>query len=210
MTEEQWFAWGDPGTFLRTLYSGSSLKANKAFNERRLRLFAVACCRRCNVGRPSDLLEQAIGLAEAWADTRSASIHEHLKTTRLSLDNDERLVRDTQTMLARIVLRKHALTAANQSAAYAGRVGIRVGAYFRDIVGDPFRPVTFSPQWRTSTAVAIARGMYESRDFSAMPILADVLQDAGCEADAILTHCRDRDQVHVRGCWVVDLVLGKA
>jgi hypothetical protein len=79
----------------------------------------------------------------------------------------------------------------------------------RDIVGNPFRPVTFSPRWRTSTAVAIARGMYESRDFGAMPILADALQDAGCEAEAILTHCRDAQQVHVRGCWVVDLVLGK-
>ncbi|VTU01878.1 Uncharacterized protein (Fragment) OS=uncultured bacterium PE=4 SV=1 [Gemmataceae bacterium] len=63
--------------------------------------------------------------------------------------------------------------------------------------------------WRTSTAVAIAQGMYESRNFAAMPILADALQDAGCEAEAILTHCRDPEQVHVRGCWVVDLVLGK-
>ena len=51
--------------------------------------------------------------------------------------------------------------------------------------------------------------MYESREFSAMPILADALQDAGCEDDAILTHCRDPKQIHVRGCWVVDLVLGK-
>lgn len=210
MTEEQWFAWDDPGTFLRTLYSSSSLRANKVFNERRLRLFAVACCRRCNEGRPSDLLEQATSLAEAWADTRSTSIHEQLKATRLSLGQEERLVRDTQTVLARIVLRKHALTAANQSASYAGRIGTRVGAYFRDIVGSPFRPVTFSPHWRTSTAVAIARGMYEARDFSAMPILADALQDAGCEEEAVLTHCRDPHQVHVRGCWVIDGVLGKA
>jgi hypothetical protein len=79
----------------------------------------------------------------------------------------------------------------------------------RDIVGNPFRPVTFKPEWRTSTAVAIARGMYESRDFSAMPILADALQDAGCENEDVLNHCRDEAQVHVRGCWVVDLVLGK-
>ena len=49
----------------------------------------------------------------------------------------------------------------------------------RDIFGNPFRPVTFSPQWRTDTALTLARQMYESRDFSAMPILADALQDAG-------------------------------
>jgi hypothetical protein len=80
----------------------------------------------------------------------------------------------------------------------------------RDIFGNPFRPVTFSPAWRTDTAVSLARGMYESRDFGAMPILADALQDAGCDNDEVLNHCRDAKQVHVRGCWVVDLVLGKA
>ncbi|MBA4187655.1 MAG: hypothetical protein C0467_06505 [Planctomycetaceae bacterium] len=79
-----------------------------------------------------------------------------------------------------------------------------------DIFGNPFRPVAFVPEWRTSTAVAIAQGMYESRDFSAMPILADSLQDAGCENDDVLNHCRDPQQVHVRGCWVVDGVLGKS
>jgi hypothetical protein len=51
--------------------------------------------------------------------------------------------------------------------------------------------------------------MYESRNFAAMPILADALQDAGCDAEAILAHCRESQQAHVRGCWVVDLVLGK-
>src|SRR5262249_40161297 len=78
----------------------------------------------------------------------------------------------------------------------------------RDVFGNPFRPVTFSPDWRTSTAVAIARGMYGSRDFSAMRILADALQDAGCDNDEVLDHCRGEGP-HVRGCWVVDLVLGK-
>jgi hypothetical protein len=79
----------------------------------------------------------------------------------------------------------------------------------RDVVGNPFCPVTFDPAWSTSTVVAIAKGMYDSRDFSAMPILADALQDAGCENEDVLTHCRDEQHPHVRGCWVVDLVLGK-
>jgi len=57
--------------------------------------------------------------------------------------------------------------------------------------------------------VSLARTMYEAREFGAMPILADALQDAGCDNDDILSHCRDANQVHVRGCWVVDLVLGK-
>jgi hypothetical protein len=78
----------------------------------------------------------------------------------------------------------------------------------RDIFGNPFRPAAFSPAWRTDTAVALAAQMYESRDFSAMPILADALQDARCDNEDVLNHCRGEGP-HVRGCWVVDLVLGK-
>ena len=80
----------------------------------------------------------------------------------------------------------------------------------RDVFGNPFRPATFDPARRTSTAVALAAQMYESRDFGAMPILADALQDAGCTSDDILSHCRDPHATHVRGCWVVELVLGKS
>ncbi|MCE9564442.1 MAG: hypothetical protein K8U57_20585 [Planctomycetes bacterium] len=79
---------------------------------------------------------------------------------------------------------------------------------FSDIFGNPFSSMAFAPQWRTSTATAIAQQMYDSRDFSAMPILADALQDAGCDSADILDHCRG-DGPHVRGCWVVDQVLGK-
>jgi hypothetical protein len=80
----------------------------------------------------------------------------------------------------------------------------------RDIFGPkPLKPLTLNPACRTDTAVSLARGMYDSREFGAMPILADALQDAGCEDEQVLTHCRDAHQVHVRGCWVCDLVLGK-
>ena len=78
----------------------------------------------------------------------------------------------------------------------------------RDIFGNPFRKVKFNKKWRTDTAIALARQMYESRDFGAMPILADALQDAGCDNEGVLNHCRGPGP-HVRGCWVVDLVLGK-
>jgi hypothetical protein len=75
-------------------------------------------------------------------------------------------------------------------------------------VGNPFRPVTLNLSWLTSDVLALARQVYDSRDFSPMPVLADALQDAGCEEEAVLSHCRG-DLVHVRGCWVVDLLLGK-
>ena len=79
----------------------------------------------------------------------------------------------------------------------------------REVTGNPFRSVVFAPEWRTDTAVALARQMYEARDFSAMPILADALQDAGCDNEDVLNHCRGASAAHVRGCWVVDGVLGK-
>ena len=78
----------------------------------------------------------------------------------------------------------------------------------RDIFGNPFSWPAVDSVWFTSTAVALARQMYESRDFSAMPILADALQDAGCDNPDILDHCRGPGP-HVRGCFVVDLVLKK-
>lgn len=77
----------------------------------------------------------------------------------------------------------------------------------RDIF-NPFRPVVFAPQWRTSTVEVIAAGAYESQDFSALPVLADALEEAGCSEALILEHCRCGNP-HVRGCWVVDLMLGK-
>ena len=77
-----------------------------------------------------------------------------------------------------------------------------------DLVGNPFQPIAFDPAWRTSTVLTLARTMLDTGDFSAMPILADALQDAGCEDKSVLTHCRG-DGPHFRGCWVVDGILDR-
>jgi hypothetical protein len=90
-----------------------------------------------------------------------------------------------------------------ETAEEAAHVGL-----VRDVFGNPFRPVTFDTSWLTSTVTTLASQIYDSRDFTAMPILADALQDAGCNSDDILNHCRQPGE-HVRGCWVVDLILGK-
>ena len=78
----------------------------------------------------------------------------------------------------------------------------------RCIFGSPFSRPRFEPWWRTETVVDLARKMYEDRDFAVMPILTDALEEAGCENVGILGHCREPG-VHVRGCWVVDLVLDR-
>jgi hypothetical protein len=79
----------------------------------------------------------------------------------------------------------------------------------RDTFGNPFRPALFESAWRTEAVVGLARGMYESRDFAPMPVLADALEDAGCAEEGVLAHCRGRGP-HARGCFLVDVVLGKS
>jgi hypothetical protein len=76
----------------------------------------------------------------------------------------------------------------------------------REVYGNPYRRLLFNPAWRTATVTTLARQMYDGRDFGAMPILADALQDAGCDSEEVLNHCRAGGE-HVRGCWVVDTVL---
>ncbi|MBX9584052.1 MAG: hypothetical protein K2X87_27445 [Gemmataceae bacterium] len=81
-------------------------------------------------------------------------------------------------------------------------------ALLRDGIGNPFRPVAIDPDWLTSTVVALAAGIYADRAFDRPPVLADALEDAGCGHADILAHCRG-DGPHARGCWVVDMILGK-
>ena len=75
-----------------------------------------------------------------------------------------------------------------------------------EILGNPFQPITFDPAWRTPTAKGIAEKMYDANDFAGMPVLADALEDAGCDVPQILVHCREVRN-HIRGCFVVEGVL---
>jgi len=79
---------------------------------------------------------------------------------------------------------------------------------FRCVCGNPFRPATLDPKLLTSTARSLAEGIDAERAFDRLPILADALQDAGCEDLELLGHCRGPGP-HGRGCWAVDRVLGR-
>ena len=83
-----------------------------------------------------------------------------------------------------------------------------------DIFGNPFCPVAIDPVWLTPTVTSLARTIYYDRilpvgtlDHSLFGVLADALGEAGCDNQEILNHCRQKE--HVRGCWVIDLVLAK-
>jgi|GEM_PF-654168 len=76
----------------------------------------------------------------------------------------------------------------------------------REVLGNPFHAVKCDPRWRTPATIALARDIYDTHAFSRMPALGQALVDVGCIHERILTHCR-RTTGHVRGCWVLDLVL---
>jgi hypothetical protein len=78
----------------------------------------------------------------------------------------------------------------------------------RDIAGNPFRVAAFDRTWRTDRVIALGRHIYEDLAFDSLPLLGDALEEAGCTDADILHHCREPGE-HVRGCWVVDLILSK-
>jgi hypothetical protein len=89
----------------------------------------------------------------------------------------------------------------------------------REIVGNPFRAISLDPAWlawNDHGIVKLAEAIYQERAFptgfldnARLAILADALEEAGCANPDILKHCREQGGVHVRGCWVIDLLLGK-
>ncbi len=216
MTEAEWLACDDPGKMLELI--------RRKVSERKLRLFAAACFGRLVRVLPDPRQRSAIEVLEAWAEgtTTRLAITEALRNTRVACLEFPSLIGiqdpppgDDLHFVGLMLYREfasskpavHAMTAPS-GLADGVMEQVRQSELLRDVFGNPFRSVTFSPEWRTETAVLLASQMYESRDFGAMPILADALQDAGCDNDDILNHCRGNGP-HVRGCWVVDLVLGK-
>jgi hypothetical protein len=199
VTEKEWLRWNFTQSMVRYV-SGSS--------PRKLRLFACHCCRRVWAGL-SNANRAAVETAENFADGLASPVE--LEAVQLLLGESGEVggvgwyVSGSKAFqAAQAAIRDASQLAESPTAEVAAHAQL-----LRDIFGNPFRWETFAREWRTDTAVTLARQMYESREFSAMPILADALQDAGCDNEDILTHCRDANLVHVRGCWVVDRVLGK-
>jgi hypothetical protein len=85
-------------------------------------------------------------------------------------------------------------------------------ALLRCVFGNPFRPARIDPfwlRWRGGLVASMAQRMYEARDFADLPVLADALEEAGCDNEEVLVHLHKQGAVHVRGCFVLDLLLNK-
>lgn len=221
MTEAEWLAMVNPGTpaGYRELRKFIDY-AEKQDWKRKLRLFACGCTRHFWHLLPEGAARDAVVVTERWVD-HEASRREWRTAYKLAKQafraNCEATARKPEETEA---IRLAMWAASDRLSAACSQTGFPVeplrdnsnyeyqARVFRDLFGNPFRPVTADPLWLTSTVVALASEMYESRDFRPMPILADALQDAGCDNDNILNHCRGPGP-HVRGCWVVDAVLRK-
>jgi hypothetical protein len=233
MTEAEWLACDDPTDMLDfiALTAGEGERQTRSVR-RRERLFGVACCRRI-WPLIADGVRGCVEVAERFADGRAKddelrAAKETVLARWLESGGTNAATRACEWVCGEVVDARHfrppVIRAAVQPRLEArgwapgqdlteaddALIEVEKAAHLHlvhDIFGNPFRPVAFDPVWRTPTAVSLARQMYESRDFGAMPILADALQDAGCDSADILAHCRGPGP-HVRGCWVVDLVLG--
>jgi hypothetical protein len=211
MTEEEWFGLTDADRAFQQL--------GRALSDRRGRLMSCAFVRLVWDSLTDERSRRAVEVAELFAD---GVVSEYERIVAESKARDVEKGWSSQSGPQHLYFRAIAakmtvIRTANASTVCRFVSGFtherntlqaEIAKLLRDTVGNPFRPTPFSPSWRTDTAVLLASQMYESRDFSAMPILADALQDAGCENADILEHCRGEGP-HVRGCWVVDLVLGK-
>ena len=198
MTEREWLNGLDPLTMLAFLQ-----RAEKP-SERKLRLFAVACSRRI-WSRIDDLSRAAVEVAEDFADGLASP--EQLRAARLACKSaGDNASWYSAVSNATIAARNAALSA---QPAFDTLVERRAqAALLRDIFGNPFHPIPFATNWNTSAIALLAGDTYKNRDFEKMPILADALTVAGCDNEEMIDHARDQPP-HVRGCWVVDLLLRK-
>ena len=213
MTEEEWLTSRDPDVLLVVLQEQASA--------RKLRLFCCGCVRRI-WRRLADAAAscRAVEVAEDFAEGRVTQAE---LATAEKVANNEGAGNSTkkrnaqraaaycagEAMDALSIARSVAWTAVYASRKSQKRERAAQAALLRDIFGNPFRPVALSPAWRSSDVVALAEGIYADKAFDRVPILADALQDAGCDHPDVLNHCRDTSLTHVRGCWVIDLLTGR-
>lgn len=202
MTEPEWLACTKLTPLLEFLRDRAS--------DRKLRLFAVACCRH-DWAWLKPFARASVELAERFADG-DASAEELAQAKRVVW------VHWTQGRIAGSNLRWDQTTvlAADENLS-ANILKLKDLSWplerqflssLRDVFGNPFQPMTVDPAWRTSTVSSLAQAIYHERAFDRLPILGDALEDTGCDNADILNHCRQPGD-HVRGCWCVDLLLGK-
>jgi hypothetical protein len=229
MTEAEWLACEDPERMLEFLRGRVS--------ERKQRLFGCAVCRLVWRLFTDERSRMAVEVVERYADGL-ASREAMAEAEALASDARDLAVGPSSTAPRRHRSRAGMCTSwaaycltlvpdGDDRRRWVGEVIAEATAYVLDarknrrreghslgvnllrcVLGNPFHPVQPGP-WVTPAAVTVARDIYDRRDFAALPLLADLLEEAGCPEQSLLDHLRSAGP-HARGCWAVDLVLGKS
>jgi hypothetical protein len=229
VTEDDWLSATDPDPLLEFL------PGRGAVSERKLRLFACGCCRLVFNPFSGAFAERVVRAAERFADgglpravldrVHAAALAGAPPATAYQAHVAQAVahaagpdIRATAGLAAEAAAYAAADLPAEGGRPAARRPGGGYAEYaaeraaqadlLRDVFGNPFRPARLDPAWRTSAVLGLAHQMYAADDYGIAPVLADALQDAGCPDEEITAHLRG-PAAHVRGCWVIDLLLGK-
>jgi hypothetical protein len=213
---------------VRTRWHGEREARRFALSERKLRLAACACCTKVIDLLPGSAHRRLLVLAESEADPgqREPALRRaerEWERFRAECGADapelwatgearEAAVLASCAPVGRIAdVFDHVLRAFSPlSASAIERERAEMADLVREVLGNPFRHEPVEDAWRAAdggTVRRLARAIYDERAYHDLPVLADALEDAGCDSAAILAHCR-AGGLHVRGCWALDRVLG--
>lgn len=227
MTESEWLACSDPSPMLEFLRGKES--------DRKFLLFACACCRIVWYLLRDERSRKAVEVGELFAD--AAADKQRYDATFIEAEKCSKSIsRSSRKSRGRRPTPK-VLSAANAATslcspgthyritaaicinailnATGGSAELQLCALLRDCIGNPYRPISINSAWQTPTILSLAQAAYDNRNLpdgtledDRLTILADALEEAGCQDADILGHLRSPGP-HVRGCWALDLVLGK-
>jgi hypothetical protein len=217
MTEAEWLECTDSKPMLQFLQGKAS--------ERKMRLFFVACAHLVWDKMTEPVMRKGVETAERFADGLASEQEQqaaHCEIYKLAYQGPSLSVK-AYTMGVTLEdyfslfglslscgFSKAGLDRVERTNGWAKGAQL-TGQYqpflLREIFGNPFRCVTLAPRWLTPRVVSLARTVYDGGTFEQLPALAEALQEAGCGEPDFLSHCRGLGQ-HVRGCWVVDSLLG--
>jgi hypothetical protein len=221
MTEAEWWACDDSEKMLNSLTTKAS--------DRKLRLFACACCRHAWHLLSNAASREAVEVAERFADGLATEIERKCEyDLRNMLDADviqeenadTRFKRHFAELAAHFALSFSAIGAARQAAGLINTALENMdldtdddepkfqAKLLRDILGNPFRDVTIDPACMGGEIRTLAQAIYDQRAFDRMPELLNTLIGSGRTDQDILVHCTPGGE-HARGCWVIDLLIGK-
>jgi hypothetical protein len=237
MNETDWLTGDDPQAMLEHLKRTRRIHRTPA-GKRKLRLFLCACFRNLWQYLPDPRTRAVVELAEELADApiNTDKINEVEESAQLAHWNAQKVsARKTDDLrprdvsiaflaaLVHVVLEPEPWRAAASAARQIDQFHHSYGAIdalagppvranvVREMFGNPFSPVVPDAdwlEWHDGVVWKMARTIYNEYRFEDLPILADALEDAGCTESDLLVHCRS-DGIHTRGCWAVDLLLGK-